>query len=289
LNLAVPKEEDSLSDAEVAESQDVFQPLLDVLNYGSWIFAGFKFFWFTYPTGKTIFGPDGSGALLKHKINEWAGKNEPSLLERPLVIVAHSMGGLVARDFMQNHGGNVFRLVTICTPHYGSPAANLGRVGLGRFADYTSQGPKDLACDEEIKYKDFRGTHTASVENGDLRALNNGFPEEDPRLICYGATSKGHPANGPVDPFDRVMLETLSMVTGPEWLMETTDEFRSDGTVPWRSQYYEREGEFPDPDFKRTSREYYHRTIFNDFDILVSLYRDLVHIGDEYRESVRNP
>jgi triacylglycerol esterase/lipase EstA (alpha/beta hydrolase family) len=38
-----------------------------------------------------------------------------------VVIVAHSMGGLVARAYLRNYGGGkVRRLITIATPHYGS-------------------------------------------------------------------------------------------------------------------------------------------------------------------------
>ena len=38
-----------------------------------------------------------------------------------VVIVAHSMGGLVARNYIKNHGGDkdVYKLVTIGTPNHG--------------------------------------------------------------------------------------------------------------------------------------------------------------------------
>jgi hypothetical protein len=40
-------------------------------------------------------------------------------------IVAHSMGGLIARHFIENLGGNRFvsRLITVGTPHHGAPGA----------------------------------------------------------------------------------------------------------------------------------------------------------------------
>jgi pimeloyl-ACP methyl ester carboxylesterase len=53
--------------------------------------------------------------------------------KRPIVIVAHSMGGLVARSFMQRHwwddgsgqcGERVLKLITLATPHHGTPLAN---------------------------------------------------------------------------------------------------------------------------------------------------------------------
>jgi triacylglycerol esterase/lipase EstA (alpha/beta hydrolase family) len=42
-----------------------------------------------------------------------------------LVIVAHSMGGLVARAWMRRHGAaRVARLITLGTPHHGTSLAN---------------------------------------------------------------------------------------------------------------------------------------------------------------------
>lgn len=43
-----------------------------------------------------------------------------------VVVVAHSMGGLVARDYLRTHGGRwVARVITIGTPHHGSRFAFL--------------------------------------------------------------------------------------------------------------------------------------------------------------------
>ncbi len=56
-----------------------------------------------------------------------------------LVVLAHSMGGLVARSMMQEHafrdgqrgGEKVLRLITLGTPHHGSPLMDTG-LALGR-------------------------------------------------------------------------------------------------------------------------------------------------------------
>jgi pimeloyl-ACP methyl ester carboxylesterase len=49
-----------------------------------------------------------------------------------VAIVAHSMGGLVARAWMRAHGsGSVARVITLGTPHHGTA---LARFGLGRNA-----------------------------------------------------------------------------------------------------------------------------------------------------------
>ncbi len=284
LNLMHPGEDVSFSDQTANRSKDIWQPLFDVLNYADWIYDDFKFFWFEYSTADEIFGENGNGRRLKKQIEIWAKNNDPDLLEKPIVIIAHSMGGLVARDFMQNQDGNVFRLMTICTPHYGSPVANLGMGGTGELYRFVSDGVADLACNEEITYMDpfTRTEDTSFYGNLSLAIMNTQFSEDDPRLICYGATSGGIPRPEPTDPFDKLMLETLSTVTGPEWLMETNTGFRSDGIVTWRSQYFRREGGFPDPAFERTSKTKFHRTVFEDFDILVSIYKDLTLIRDEY-------
>ena len=51
--------------------------------------------------------------------------------QRPVVMIGHSMGGLVARTFMQRHylngvqgGQSVLRLITLATPHHGTSVAN---------------------------------------------------------------------------------------------------------------------------------------------------------------------
>lgn len=44
-----------------------------------------------------------------------------------VIIVAHSMGGLVARAWMRRHGGaQLARLITLGTPHHGTALANFG-------------------------------------------------------------------------------------------------------------------------------------------------------------------
>ena len=60
--------------------------------------------------------------LMKQKIDQ-----EPSLSSRnDIIILAHSMGGLVARAYMaETDGGDkVAKLITLATPHHGTPAAN---------------------------------------------------------------------------------------------------------------------------------------------------------------------
>jgi triacylglycerol lipase len=63
-----------------------------------------------------------------------------------VVLVAHSMGGLVCRSYLARHGsGRVERLITLASPHSGS---ELARIGIGQNAREMEPGSrwlKDLA------------------------------------------------------------------------------------------------------------------------------------------------
>lgn len=67
-----------------------------------------------------------------------------------VAIVAHSMGGLVARAWMRSHGrARVARLITLGTPHHGTA---LARMGLGQNASQMRPGAawlRELAAGED--------------------------------------------------------------------------------------------------------------------------------------------
>lgn len=64
-------------------------------------------------------------------------------LSRPFSVIAHSMGGIVARRYMADHPEEVAAVVTLGTPHHGSPLAEHYRwLGIllraeGAFANLT--------------------------------------------------------------------------------------------------------------------------------------------------------
>src|SRR5437867_7499101 len=70
----------------------------------------------------------GIGTSLGNYIQQWeqAPTTGPVFGFRgPVVILAHSMGGLVARSVMQDFGNNkVSVLITLATPHHGTPVVN---------------------------------------------------------------------------------------------------------------------------------------------------------------------
>lgn len=66
-----------------------------------------------------------------------------------VVLIAHSMGGLVCRSYLARYGSeHVERLITIASPHFGS---ELARIGIGANAREMEPGSlwlKDLAAED---------------------------------------------------------------------------------------------------------------------------------------------
>jgi triacylglycerol esterase/lipase EstA (alpha/beta hydrolase family) len=96
-----------------------FAPLLERLDR-----TRYKAWFFYYPTGQDL----SHVAAMFHRVF-LSGKVIP-LSEMPLVIVAHSMGGVVVREAMNRCTGraeeaHVARLITIASPLGGHPAAHL--------------------------------------------------------------------------------------------------------------------------------------------------------------------
>lgn len=66
-----------------------------------------------------------------------------------IVLVTHSMGGLVARAYLRDHGGaKIARLVTLGAPHHGSVHAHLGAGLNGRQMEPGSEWLEALARSE---------------------------------------------------------------------------------------------------------------------------------------------
>jgi len=120
-------------------------------------FAHFKVYRFIYPSRRLSLEEAG-------KALEKAIAVQAELRDRRLLLVGHSRGGLVARTYMEfDRGGKrIIKLITLTTPHHGSPLASLlvivdgglkGRVrddlkrilGLGRGSDLLLSGAKLLA------------------------------------------------------------------------------------------------------------------------------------------------
>jgi len=72
-----------------------------------------------------------TGGLLDTKIDDITGMQKPYVDYSKVDIVAHSMGGLVARAYIESAGyrDDVGTLITLASPHQGIPAAYLGWEG----------------------------------------------------------------------------------------------------------------------------------------------------------------
>jgi pimeloyl-ACP methyl ester carboxylesterase len=81
------------------------------------------------PNYRSVFANIESGAAELHAEVERiaAATGQPKV-----ILVCHSMGGLLARRYLQDHGeARIARLVTIASPHHGTV---LSRIGIGRHA-----------------------------------------------------------------------------------------------------------------------------------------------------------
>ncbi len=172
----------------------------------------------------------------------------PERAEARVVLLCHSMGGLIARHYVERLGGHEVtrRLITLGTPHRGSLAAlahlvNGLRKGWGPFGlDLTAfarslpslhQLTPDYACVE---------TSEGLSYAGDLPNL----PGVDPTLLADAAafhadlrTAPNRPTPTPLHAITGIRQPTHTTArltdTGltPLWLIDGTDE-HGDGTVP---------------------------------------------------------
>ncbi len=90
---------------------------------------------------------------LRHRVEQvCAGLDHPYIH-----IVGHSMGGIVARYYVQRLGGHAhaIRVITIASPHQGTYAANLPAILLGRTARqlrYASRFIRSLNEDDTVPH-----------------------------------------------------------------------------------------------------------------------------------------
>lgn len=76
----------------------------------------------------SVDGPGGWTDQLDHTINNLLDSDKYGDYSNKIILMAHSMGGLAARNYIMNGGeSNVLKLITINTPHAGSPLANCSR------------------------------------------------------------------------------------------------------------------------------------------------------------------
>lgn len=102
----------------------------------------YKPYVYHYPSFKHI---TYNGRKLKQLISSL-----PELKNKKLTILAHSMGGLVARSWVEEHDGDqqLNKLITLATPHHGSPAAIASWVDSSSwFKSLSTPGALDMMWD----------------------------------------------------------------------------------------------------------------------------------------------
>lgn len=102
--------------------------LMDHLYKYDWFRKKYKFYYLLYLSNVQSVRDIGFNF---RSVIEKMDEADPLFRGKPLVIIGYSMGGLVARSYMQEYGSNlnlngkrVLRLITLGTPHHGTPWAN---------------------------------------------------------------------------------------------------------------------------------------------------------------------
>ncbi len=196
-------------------------------------------------------------AKLREKIEE-LDKSDKNFQDKELYILAHSMGGLVARAFMQHQrfstgqyagqlcGERVKLLITLGTPHHGSYLAN-GNARDEKIAD--SRREMLRAFDEfmfgEVEYNDVNRfelhwdnynnfldyTGNSDEQNLWLSNLNNAEPYAS-KIIAYAGKITGSLCPIPFTSYASAYL-------GGAFILSQDFSCESDGIVPYNSAIFD--------------------------------------------------
>lgn len=211
-----------------------------------------KPYWFTYYSNSiSIYG---LGGMLRDVL-DLQNMSDPNFGSKPVIILAYSMGGLVARSFMQQRlqhagafadtvgGSRVLRLITLATPHHGSPLANgparndyLGGTWLVALQtyDFLTGGPSynqvnrsDLRWDNYDSRLDYSDRPDES--NNWLLSELNGSATFDSKIIAYA---------GRIAPPPGVLGCGLDWICLAAGILGAGFDLASDGAVPVSSAQF---------------------------------------------------
>jgi hypothetical protein len=106
--------------AKFDPAQETFKTLIEGLKVDPTIKSTYALYTFKYPTNAGV--QNASNALASRYISSLTGNGV-----KRVTIVAHSMGGLVARRYLKDFGSSsIEQVITLATPHLGSPLADAG-------------------------------------------------------------------------------------------------------------------------------------------------------------------
>lgn len=168
----------------------------------------FKIYRFSYDAGFTdtyvwrVFDLGGSLRTDLQDYYEW--RDSVGWSGKPIVILAHSLGGVVSRSFMQRHwfydgpqgGEMVARLITLATPHHGTPVADsqgdpywlqLSGIAWDRYDGYVPDGfsPINSGLRCVNNYENLGRLNTNSCPTAS-EFSRRGFYD---KIIAYGSTA----------------------------------------------------------------------------------------------------
>ncbi|HSH91080.1 MAG TPA: alpha/beta fold hydrolase [Ramlibacter sp.] len=157
--------------------------------------AAFKPYSFSYATGSSEVEADANaprsisalGAAFRDALQSYYDKPQAAphfgFGNRRVIVLAHSMGGLVARSMMQEHlfadgqrgGQKVLHLITLATPHHGSQLADAAfTIGVQTVGEIGDTHPGFL---NDLAWTNYDGLDMSSGRcNAWLSQLNNYAP-----------------------------------------------------------------------------------------------------------------
>ncbi|MDO8412644.1 MAG: hypothetical protein Q7S51_02520 [Gallionellaceae bacterium] len=180
--------------------KSTWQTFLQEFSLDPAISDKFQVFSLAYNTSFPIFGNAGFGNAESSDI-DFANVIRERFGQEAVYVVAHSSGGLVARSALVTHGANIKGLVTLATPHHGSPLASqegdalfsLGNTPLHLLIDYVigGQGVWDIAWDnfDGLLQPPYRGRDNQEGNNF-LRDLNTQDSYLERYVVFAGANNE---------------------------------------------------------------------------------------------------
>ena len=194
----------------------------------------YRVFLYHYPTYKHI---TYNARVLKDMIN-----GTDCLKGKKVVIVAHSMGGLLARSLIEEHDfRNVLALFTLATPHHGSPGAMYNWItegNLGRLVGYNldTPGSNDLFWDNYDGVMEWANSISNMQQRGDGRISawgeqNSGELHFDQ---VYTDSLRGLIGDVAVQTYEKADHAPIHRFPNP-WLAWLNEKFRknSNATTPY--------------------------------------------------------